>query len=248
MFNLLTNEINSKNENIQFLTDFYEKSFGLANLPSELIFRLSHSYLTNNDEQTAIKLITTKINSTLNHDILQQLIKYLQINSSLITVTGLTSIGNFFVHYRPNESIRQFWNHFFDILLEKTNPIELVQFYSDIMKKNSHIPYLHLFQVRQNSSRFSILLFRLKIFIGKNEVNCLQDIVNIATLHHGSQNVFHDLGFILIEYGKTKQAERIFQKCWLKARNERISLHAALFASKIPLVANFLSSALFRFR
>ena len=73
---------------------------------------------------------------------------------------------------------------------------------------------------------------RLKIFIAKNDVNRLQDIVDIVALHHGSQNVFHDLGFILIEYGKTKQAERIFQKCWLKARNDRIALHASFFASR----------------
>lgn len=81
---------------------------------------------------------------------------------------------------------------------------------------------------------FSLSLLLLKLFIEKDQVNRLQDIVDIATLHHGSQNVFHDLGFALIQSGKMKQAERIFQKSWLRARNERISLHASLFAGKNP--------------
>ena len=236
MLNLINVEADCCPENVRFLTDFYETSFGLANLPSELIFRLAHFYLINKNEQTALKLINEKINSNLNQTVLQQLIKFFQSNASLMTVTGLISIGNMFIHYRPNESIRQLWNCLFDSFLEKTNPIELVQFYSEVTKKNSHIPYLHLFQVRQYRTRKKINSssgFQLKIFLGRNEVNRLQDIVDIATLHHGSQNVFHDLGFILIEYGKTKQAERIFQKSWLKARNDRIALHTSFFASRI---------------
>ena len=149
MFHVLTGEIDRKSEeNLKFLCDLYAKSFGLVNLPSELTFRLAHLYLINKDETTALKLISDKINSNLNNEILQRLIKYLQSNSSLITIDGLRSIGNLFVNYRPNDSIRKFWTQFFDLLLEKSSSTELVQFYSEAVRKNSHIPYLHLFQVR----------------------------------------------------------------------------------------------------
>jgi hypothetical protein len=218
-------------ENIEFLVDLYEKYFGLINLPSELTFRLAYLYTINNDENAAIKLITDKIKSNLNNEILQYLIQYLQVNSSVIPVDSLMIIGDLFLDYRPNESIRYFWNIFFDILLEKTSPIDLVQFYSNAMKKNSNIPYLHLFQVGRISFIHSFV-FSLKLFIEKDQYNRLQDIVDIATLHHGSQNVLHDLGFVLIENGKIKQAERIFQTSWLRAKNERINLHALFFAGR----------------
>jgi hypothetical protein len=40
----------------------------------------------------------------------------------------------------------------------------------------------------------------------------------------------YDLAFTLIQSGKIKQAEKIFQTPWLKTRNDRINLHALLFA------------------
>ncbi|CAF4188355.1 unnamed protein product [Rotaria sp. Silwood2] len=104
---------------------------------------------------------------------------------------------------------------------KKTSPQDLVQYYSDAMRENSNIPYLHLF----------------KLFIEKNELNRLQDIVDIATLQHGSRNVLHDLAFTLIEGEKIKQAEKIFRTPWLKARNSRINLHALLFADSNNLDA-----------
>jgi len=64
-------------------------------------------------------------------------------------------------------------------------------------------------------------------------LNRLQDIVDIATLQHGPHNVLHDLAFTLIQNGKSKQAEKIFQTPWLRARNDRINLHALLCAGKI---------------
>ena len=134
-------------ENIRFLTDLYEKSFGIVNLPSELTFRLARLYITNNDETTAIKLIDDKIKSNLNNEILQYLIKFLENSSSVLTADGFITIGNMFLDYRPNESIRQFWNIFFDLLLKQTTPIKTIQFYSNAIKRNSNIPYLHLFQV-----------------------------------------------------------------------------------------------------
>ena len=67
-------------------------------------------------------------------------------------------------------------------------------------------------------------------------MNRLQDIVDIATLQHGPHNVLHDLAFTLIKNGKLKQAEKIFQTPWLKARNDRINLHSLLFAGKIFFV------------
>ncbi|CAF2475157.1 unnamed protein product [Rotaria sp. Silwood2] len=75
------------------------------------------------------------------------------------------------------------------------------------------------------------------LFIEKNELNRLQDIVDIATLQHGSRNVLHDLAFTLIEGEKIKQAEKIFRTPWLKARNSRINLHALLFADSNNLDA-----------
>ena len=56
--------------------------------------------------------------------------------------------------------------------------------------------------------------------------------MDIATLQHGPNNVLHDLAFALIQAGKTKQAEKIFQTPWLRARNERINLHSLLLAGK----------------
>ena len=83
-------------------------------------------------------------------------------------------------------------------------------------------------------------MFFLKLFIEKDELNRLQDIVDIEILHHGSQNVLHDLGFVLIQNRKTKQAKRIFQTSWLKARNDRINLHALLFTGR-KFLLNFVS-------
>jgi hypothetical protein len=73
--------------------------------------------------------------------------KFLQLDSSLLTSDGLVTIGNLFLNFRINEPVRKFWNLFFDILLEKTSPQDIVQYYSDAMRENSNIPYLHLFEV-----------------------------------------------------------------------------------------------------
>ncbi|CAF3583271.1 unnamed protein product [Rotaria sordida] len=229
LFNLITVRLDDKSdaskaeyrEDLKFLCDLYEKSFGLINLPSELTFRLAHMYLLNGDQDNAITILSNKLNSKLNNEIYYYLIKFLQLDSSLLTTDGLTTIGNLFLNFRINEPIRKFWNLFFDILLEKTSPQDVVQYFSDAMRENSNIPYLHLF----------------KLFIEKNELNRLQDIVDIATLQHGSRNVLHDLAFTLIESGKIKQAEKIFQTPWLKARNSRINLHALLFADSNNLDA-----------
>ncbi|CAF0909776.1 unnamed protein product [Adineta steineri] len=229
LFDLTTVKMDDKNDtskadhqnDLKFLCDLYEKSFGLVNLPSELIFRLAHMHLLNGDQETAIKIISNKINSNLNNETYHYLIKFLEINSSVITSDGLISIGNLFLNFRTNESVRKFWNLFFDILLEKTSPQDVVQYYSDAMRENSNVPYLHLFD----------------LFIQKDELNRLQDIVDIATLQHGPRNVLHDLGFSLIQSGKIKQAEKIFQTPWLKARNDRINLHALLFADSNNLDA-----------
>ena len=58
----------------------------------------------------------------------------------------------------------------------------------------------------------------------------MQDLVDTATLQHGASNVLHDLAFMLIKCGKLKQAEKVFQTPWLQAKNNRIDLHAVLFA------------------
>jgi hypothetical protein len=47
----------------------------------------------------------------------------------------------------------------------------------------------------------------------------------------------YDLAFTLIQSGKIKQAEKIFQTPWLKTRNDRINLHALLFADSNNLDA-----------
>ena len=75
-----------------------------------------------------------------------------------------------------------------------------------------------------------MLFFQL--FIKRGELNRLQDIVDLATTQHGSQNISHDLAFALIDQGKIKQAERIFQMPWFRVRNDRINLHALLLAGK----------------
>ena len=57
-------------------------------------------------------------------------------------------------------------------------------------------------------------------------MNRLQEVVDLATHYHGFQNVSHDLAFILIQHGKIKQAERIFQLPWFRVRNDRIHFHS----------------------
>ena len=104
-------------------------------------------YLLHGDQDNAIKIISNKINSNLNDEIYHYLIKFLQLDSSLLTSDGLVTIGNLFLNFRINEPVRKFWNLFFDILLEKTSPQDIVQYYSDAMRENSNIPYLHLFEV-----------------------------------------------------------------------------------------------------
>jgi hypothetical protein len=104
-------------------------------------------YLLNGDQDNAIKLISNKINSKLDDEIYHYLIQFLQLDSSLLTSDGLVTIGNLFLNFRINESVRKFWNLFFDILLEKTSPQDVVQYYSDAMRENSNIPYHHLFKV-----------------------------------------------------------------------------------------------------
>lgn len=129
------------------------------NLPAELTFRLAHMHLLNGDQENAIQLISNKINVQLNDEIYHYLIKFLQHDCSLLTIDGLSSIGKLLLNFRANEPVRKFWNFFFDILLEKSTPQDLVQFYSDAMRENSNIPYLHLFQVRLKSLIYLIVFF-----------------------------------------------------------------------------------------
>ena len=120
------------------------------NLPSELTFRLAHMHLLHGDQDNAIKILSNKINSNLNDEVYHFLIKFLQVDSSLLTIDGLTSIGNLFLNFRISEPVRKFWNLFFDILLEKTSPQDVVQYYSDAMRENSNVPYHHLFEVNNS--------------------------------------------------------------------------------------------------
>jgi len=116
-------------------------------------------YLLNGDQENAIKIISNKINSKLNDEIYHYLIKFLQLDSSLLTIDGLTTIGNLLLNFRTTEPVRKFWNLFFDILLEKSSPQDVVQYYSDAMRENSNVPYLHLFQVNNKQKYLSINFF-----------------------------------------------------------------------------------------
>jgi hypothetical protein len=104
-------------------------------------------YLLSGDQENAMKIISDKINSKLNDEVYYYLIKFLQLDSSLLTIDGLTTIGNLLLNFRTNEPVRKFWNLFFDILLSKSSPQDVVQYYSDAMRENSNVPYLHLFEV-----------------------------------------------------------------------------------------------------
>jgi len=116
-------------------------------------------YLLNGDQDNAIKIISNKINLKLNDEIYHYLIKFLQLDSSLLTIDGLTTIGNLLLNFRTTEPVRKFWNLFFDILLEKSSPQDVVQYYSDAMRENSNVPYLHLFQVNNKQKYLSINFF-----------------------------------------------------------------------------------------
>ena len=133
-------------EELKFLCDLYEQSFGLANLPPELIFRLAHIHI-NHDQNYAIKLILDRINSKLDDETYHYLINIIQIDAPLINIDSLISIGNSMINFHITEPIRKFWNTFFDILLEKTSAHDVVQYYSDIVRQNANLPYLHLFEV-----------------------------------------------------------------------------------------------------
>ena len=132
---------------LQFICDLYDKSYNLTNLPSELTFRLAHMHMLHGDQDDAIRLIIEKVNKNLNDDVFNDLMKFLEVDASLITADGLMNIGKAFFSFRTNESIRKFWNRFFDILLQKTSPQDVVQYYSDAIRENSNIPYSHLFEV-----------------------------------------------------------------------------------------------------
>lgn len=144
-------------EDLKYLRDLYEKSYGLVNLPTELTFRLAHMSLLNGDQENAIKIVTNKINSQLNDEVYHYLITFLRQDSSLLTIDGLATIGNLLVNFRASEPVRKFWNFFFDLLLSKSTPQDLVQFYSDAMRENSNIPYLHLFEVKPNLCNVAIV-------------------------------------------------------------------------------------------
>lgn len=120
-------------------------------------------HMLHGDQDDAIRLIVEKVNTNLNDEIFQHLMKFLQVDASLLTAEGLMNIGKAFFTFRTNESIRKFWNLFFDILLQKTSPQDVVQFYSDAMRENSNIPYAHLFEVKID-----------KFFFFTNEFSCLK--------------------------------------------------------------------------
>ncbi|CAF3596744.1 unnamed protein product, partial [Rotaria sp. Silwood2] len=111
LFDLITVQFDDKldasksgyRDDLTFLCDLYEKSFGLINLPSELTFRLAHMYILNGDQDNAIQIISNKLNSKLNDEIYHYLIKFLQLDSSLLTTDGLTTIGNLFLSFRVSE-------------------------------------------------------------------------------------------------------------------------------------------------
>lgn len=155
MFNLVTINIDDNTdtskaehrEDLKFLIDLYDKSFGLKTLPPELTFRLAHMYLINGDLDNAIGVISNKINFQLNDEVYHYLMKFMKSNASLLTADGLITLGNIFLSFRITEPIRKLWDLFFDVLLEKTSPQDVVQYYSDAMRENSNIPYLHLFKV-----------------------------------------------------------------------------------------------------
>ena len=109
-------------------------------------------YLLNGDQENALKILSDKVNSKLNDEVYHHLMKFLQIDSSLLTFDGLTTIGNLFLNFRTTELVRKFWNLFFDILLEKSSPQDVIQYYSDAMRENSNIPYLHLFEVKNEKN------------------------------------------------------------------------------------------------
>ncbi len=82
------------------------------------------------------------------------------------------------------------------------------------------------------------ILFSLKLFIEKDEFHCLQDIVDIATLHHVSQNVPHDLDLFKME--ELNKRNEDFKDHGLK--QEMIELIYMLY---FPLVEIFLDFCYF---
>ena len=95
----------------------------------------------------SIALISNQISTNLNDEIFHYLIRFLQVTGSALTVESLHSLAHLLLDYRPSEPIRQFWKVFFDILLEKSNSLAVVEFFSEALKRNSNLPYLHLFEV-----------------------------------------------------------------------------------------------------
>jgi uncharacterized membrane protein len=104
-------------------------------------------HMLDGEQDRAIQMISNLVKTNLNDEIYSSVMNFLQSNSSLLTTDSVIHLGRLFIGFRTNEPIRKFWNIFFDILLEKTSPQEVVQFFSDSMRENSNIPYNHLFKV-----------------------------------------------------------------------------------------------------
>ena len=134
-------------EQLKVLVNFYDRSYGLVNLPADLTFRLARHFVLHADQSMGLELISNQISTNLNEEIFHHLIRFLQSNASELSVQSLHSIGHLLLAYRPSEPIRLFWKAFFDILLQRTSSPDVVQFFSDALKRNGNVPYLHLFEV-----------------------------------------------------------------------------------------------------
>ena len=190
-----------------------------CDLTDEFIQQLS-SCLTTNSTRLDIDIDAALI-SLRNSSRLDEVFEFFSTNCDKFSRENLISLAERFLELRPTEALRRFWRQFFRIFYARTNGDELIEFYSKAAKNNPQFPYLPLFE----------------LFIQENLLDHLQKVVDIASAQHGAQNVSHDLAFTMILNGKTKQAERIFQIPWFRAKNDRIRLHSLLFADEKNLPA-----------
>ena len=135
------------NENLKFLCQIYERFFTFKNLPTDLTIRLAERFLNENDVDRSMKIISEKFQTKTNDDIFVYLTKFLDKNSSKLSIENLFSIGNLSLSFRMNETIRKFWRCLIKILFDRTSQEKVLEYFSKSIKENNNLPYLDLFEV-----------------------------------------------------------------------------------------------------
>lgn len=141
-------------KNFEFLYENYLKNGdSLQKVPVDLIFNLSQKILSDGDETRSVGLIVEKSRNKVGDDFFLGLAQFLDRNSTLLSIESLQTIGNLSLSHRVNESIRKLWKILLKILLERTGPNKVLEYFSKSIKENGNLPYLDLFDVKRSGEK-----------------------------------------------------------------------------------------------